>query len=152
MTSSSIKPLFSRCGWTLKYQRFKASWWTLSHIVFIYFFLTVFTLHCSALMHSGDVLGESVRGYLHLQMAHLSIIHRVFEYFILLFILCTASKCEISHKKCSGGMFCLPSLWNTKLLWHCVFKVHCYVCLQTLKGPYLIPLSHTVALGDILLH
>lgn len=49
-------------------------------------------LHCSALVHSGDVLGELVRGYLHLQMAHLSIIHYVFEYFIWLFILCTETK------------------------------------------------------------
>lgn len=36
-------------------------------------------LHCSAVVHSGDVLGELVGGYLHLQMAYLSIIHHVLD-------------------------------------------------------------------------
>lgn len=44
--------------------------------------LLCFPLHCSAVVHSGDVLGELVGGCLHLQMAHLSIIHHVLNTFL----------------------------------------------------------------------
>lgn len=69
--------------------------------------------------HSGDVLGELVRGYLHLQMAHLSIIHHVFEYFISVFVPhqnVNVSLLKKRKKKCSDETRRLPSLWNTESL------------------------------------
>lgn len=86
-----------------------------------YYTVWCFPLQCSAGVFSGDALGELVGGYLHLQMAPLSIIHHVFEYFLCssFFTLHLNVK---SRRKRSPGSFCRPNLWETELLWHCVFQ------------------------------
>lgn len=108
-------------------------------------------------MHSGEVLAELVRGYLHLQMAHLSIIHHVLEYFIWLFILCTETKGGISHKN-APEEFLLCKSWKHKVTLRVFSKFYCSLYFQRLKdlsrlllSPSLRRcLSHTGALGDIL--
>ena len=117
--------LFCRCRWTLKYPSLKKK--KAGHEFFTVSYYTVwcFPLQCSAGVFSGDVLGELVGGYLHLQMAPLSIIHHVFEYFLCSSFFTLHPNVK-SRRKRSPGSFCCPNLWQTELLWHCVFQTSLY--------------------------
>lgn len=104
--------LFCRCRWTLKYPSLKKK--KAGHEFFTVSYYTVwcFPLQCSAGVFSGDVLGELVGGYLHLQMAPLSIIHHVFEYFLCSSFFTLHPNVK-SRRKRSPGSFCRPNLWQS---------------------------------------